>query len=43
MVGDRLYTDVEMIPNANELGVLVLSEEATRNDVAAFDVRTDDC
>jgi NagD protein len=34
MVGDRLYTDVEMARRAGCLGVLVLSGEATRDDVA---------
>ncbi|WP_316765506.1 HAD-IIA family hydrolase [Pedobacter frigiditerrae] len=41
MVGDRLYTDVKMALNANALGVLVLSGEATMNDVAASDVKAD--
>jgi HAD superfamily hydrolase (TIGR01450 family) len=35
MVGDRLYTDVEMALRAGALGVLVLSGEATPGDVAA--------
>jgi HAD superfamily hydrolase (TIGR01450 family) len=34
MVGDRLYTDVEMARRAGALGVLVLSGEATMDDVA---------
>ncbi len=29
MVGDRLYTDIEMARRAGALGVLVLSGEAT--------------
>ncbi len=33
MVGDRLYTDVQMALNAGALGVLVLSGEAMVNDV----------
>ncbi|RZK56034.1 MAG: hydrolase [Pedobacter sp.] len=41
MVGDRLYTDVKMALNANALGVLVLSGEATMDDVAASDVKAD--
>jgi len=34
MVGDRLYTDIEMARRAGALGVLVLSGEATMVDVA---------
>jgi ribonucleotide monophosphatase NagD (HAD superfamily) len=34
MVGDRLYTDVEMAFRAGAFGVLVLSGEATLEDVA---------
>lgn len=41
MVGDRLYTDVKMALNANAFGVLVLSGEATMDDVAASDVKAD--
>lgn len=41
MVGDRLYTDVKMAVNANALGVLVLSGEATLDDVASSDVKAD--
>ncbi|MDQ7948009.1 MAG: HAD-IIA family hydrolase [Pedobacter sp.] len=41
MVGDRLYTDVKMAVNANALGVLVLSGEATMDDVAQSDVTAD--
>ncbi len=33
MVGDRIYTDVQMAKNAGALGVLVLSGEATIADV----------
>jgi len=33
MVGDRLYTDIEMAHRAGVMGVLVLSGEATRDDV----------
>ena len=35
MVGDRLYTDVEMAHRAGALGVLVLTGEATMADVRA--------
>ncbi len=35
MVGDRLYTDMEMADRAGVHGVLVLSGEATRDDLAA--------
>ncbi|RZL34580.1 MAG: hydrolase, partial [Pedobacter sp.] len=41
MVGDRLYTDVKMAVNANALGVLVLSGEATLNDTINADVQAD--
>jgi HAD superfamily hydrolase (TIGR01450 family) len=41
MVGDRLYTDVKMALNANAVGVLVLSGEATMEDVAYSDVKAD--
>ena len=41
MVGDRLYTDVKMAINANAFGVLVLSGEATLEDVAYSDVKAD--
>jgi len=33
MVGDRLYTDIEMARRAGVMGVLVLSGEATRDDL----------
>ena len=35
MVGDRLYTDIEMACRAGVIGVLVLSGEATRSDLKA--------
>ncbi len=41
MVGDRLYTDVKMALNANAMGVLVLSGEATMEDVERSDVKAD--
>lgn len=41
MVGDRLYTDVQMAVNAKAVGVLVLSGEATLADVANSDVKAD--
>jgi len=34
MIGDRLYTDMEMASQAGVLGVLVLSGEATANDAS---------
>jgi ribonucleotide monophosphatase NagD (HAD superfamily) len=36
-----LYTDVKMALNANAVGVLVLSGEATMEDVAYSDVKAD--
>ena len=36
MVGDRLYTDMAMATRAGVVGVLVLSGEATKDDVAAL-------
>ena len=36
MVGDRLYTDIAMATRAGCVGVLVLSGEATRKDVAVL-------
>ena len=36
MVGDRLYTDMAMATRAGVVGVLVLSGEATREDVVAL-------
>ncbi|SFH45752.1 HAD-IIA family hydrolase [Pedobacter insulae] len=41
MVGDRLYTDVKMAVNANALGVLVLSGEATITDTIHAAVKAD--
>jgi NagD protein len=35
MVGDRIYTDIEMARRAGALGVLVLSGEATAADAAS--------
>lgn len=37
MVGDRLYTDIAMANRAGCVGILVLSGEATREDVAKLD------
>ena len=37
MVGDRLYTDMRMAIDANVISILVLSGEATEDDVVAFD------
>jgi len=34
MVGDRLYTDMQMAYNADITSILVLSGESTREDVA---------
>jgi ribonucleotide monophosphatase NagD (HAD superfamily) len=34
MVGDRLYTDMEMAERAGVHGILVLSGEATMDDLA---------
>lgn len=39
MVGDRIYTDVQMALNAGALGVLVLSGEATESDVSVSTVK----
>ncbi|NLE59228.1 MAG: HAD-IIA family hydrolase [Planctomycetes bacterium] len=39
MVGDRLYTDMVMARRAGALGVLVLTGEATKEDVAACSER----
>jgi 4-nitrophenyl phosphatase/NagD protein len=36
MVGDRLYTDMAMATRSGVVGVLVLSGEATQNDVDAL-------
>ena len=37
MVGDRLYTDIAMANRAGCVGILVLSGEATREDVAKLE------
>ena len=34
MIGDRLYTDIEMAKNANVQSILVLSGEATKGDLS---------
>jgi NagD protein len=41
MVGDRLYTDIEMARRTGALGVLVLSGEATVTDVEMAEYRPD--
>jgi HAD superfamily hydrolase (TIGR01450 family) len=41
MVGDRLYTDIEMARRAGALGVLVLSGEATAEDAIACETPPD--
>lgn len=41
MVGDRLYTDLQMAFDANALGVLVLSGESTLHDVTVSNFRPD--
>lgn len=41
MVGDRLYTDMALARAAGALGVLVLTGEATMNDVAASPIQPD--
>ena len=41
MVGDRIYTDVQMAKNAGAIGVLVLSGEATQADVEVSTVKPD--
>jgi NagD protein len=41
MVGDRLYTDIEMARRAGALGVLVLTGEATMEDVGACEKEPD--
>lgn len=41
MVGDRLYTDIEMARRAKALAVLVLTGEATRADAAAGKTKPD--
>jgi NagD protein len=41
MVGDRLYTDIEMAHRAGVLGVLVLTGEATAAEASAYDPAPD--
>lgn len=41
MVGDRLYTDIAMAQASGALGVLVLSGEATPDEVAASSIKPD--
>lgn len=41
MVGDRLYTDMQMAYNAGIVSILVLSGESTRDDVAAAERKPD--
>jgi NagD protein len=41
MVGDRIYTDVEMAHRAGALGVLVLTGDATLDDVTASERKPD--
>ena len=41
MVGDRLYTDVATGVNHGMTGILVLSGEATMDDVAVSEVKPD--
>jgi NagD protein len=41
MVGDRIYTDVQMAKNAGALGILVLSGEATTTDVQQATTKPD--
>jgi ribonucleotide monophosphatase NagD (HAD superfamily) len=38
MVGDRLYTDMEMADRAGVHGILVLSGEATKEDLGRNDL-----
>ena len=38
MVGDRLYTDMEMAERVGVHGILVLSGEATREDLEGSDL-----
>ena len=38
MVGDRLYTDMEMADRAGVHGILVLSGEATKEDLGRSDL-----
>jgi HAD superfamily hydrolase (TIGR01457 family) len=41
MVGDRLYTDIAMACNHGMLGILVLTGEATKDDLASSSVKPD--
>lgn len=41
MVGDRLYTDIRMAQNAKTLGVLVLTGEATLEDIVTTGIEPD--
>ena len=41
MVGDRLYTDIEMACRAGVVGILVLSGEATLNDLESTETSPD--
>ncbi|HOT51308.1 MAG TPA: HAD-IA family hydrolase, partial [Candidatus Hydrogenedentes bacterium] len=41
MVGDRLYTDMQMAYNAGTVSILVLSGETTREDLARAERRPD--
>lgn len=41
MVGDRIYTDVQMAKNTGALGILVLSGEATTTDVQQATTKPD--
>ena len=43
MVGDRLYTDMAMASRAGTKGILVLSGEATRQDVAELPEGAEQC
>ncbi|MBF14917.1 MAG: hypothetical protein CMA97_05330 [Euryarchaeota archaeon] len=43
MVGDRLYTDIAMANRANCMGILVLSGEATEDDVAILPDGAEQC
>ena len=41
MVGDRIYTDIAMANQTQALGVLVLTGEARREDVAKSAIKPD--
>ena len=43
MIGDRLYTDIEMAKRANVNGILVLSGEATMEDIEVSSQDPDSC